>query len=216
MVKVSPSILGASLKSIDEVQLKLDKISSADYLHVDVMDGDFVPQRTIFNQADIMKVFTTNLELEAHLMISDPDRRYLEFMHAGFKRIIFHVEASLHPEVTMANIHAWGGKAGLAINPHTSLDRLLPYLSVMDFVLVMGVVPGKSGQKFMPSMLKRILEIKLYHPEIEVCVDGGVNLSNAEMIVDAGCDVLVADTAIDPSKNTYDIISKLHRLSKDD
>jgi len=197
--KISASILSADFSRLGE-EVKAVERAGVDYLHVDVMDGHFVPNITIGPMVveAIRKV--TSLPLDVHLMIDHPDLFLSDFIQAGSHLITVHVEATAHIHRTLMEIKNRSLRAGVSINPGTSLHLLEPILDFIDLVLVMTVNPGFGGQKFIPSMMGKIENLRHTIDRrklpIELFVDGGVNLENIGQVARAGADVLVAGSAV--------------------
>ncbi len=198
-VKISPSILAADFACLgDEVTAICE--AGCDYVHVDVMDGHFVPNLTI--GPDVVKAIKPHASkpLDVHLMISPVDAFIDLFAEAGADIITFHPEAGPHPHRTVQAIKAAGCKAGISLNPATPIAALDELIEDIDLILVMSVNPGFGGQKFIKTQLEKIRRIRdlitAAGREIELEVDGGVNSKNAEEIIAAGADVLVAGTAV--------------------
>ena len=198
-VKISPSILAADFACLgDEVTAICE--AGCDYVHVDVMDGHFVPNLTI--GPGVVKAIKphANKPLDVHLMISPVDSFIDLFTEAGADIITFHPEAGPHPHRTVQAIKAAGCKAGISLNPATPIAALEELIDDIDLILVMSVNPGFGGQKFIKTQLDKIRRIRdlitSTGRQIELEVDGGVNSENAEEIIAAGADVLVAGTAV--------------------
>lgn len=198
-VKIAPSIVSADLAYLAEEVRRCEQ-AGADYIHIDVMDGRFVPAITIGWPVVEAIRRTTGLVLDIHLMVAEPERQVGRFIDAGGDIINVHIEAATHPHRIVQEVLARGKKAGICLNPGTpasALDALLPEI---DQVMVMSVNPGASGQKFIESSLSRVAHFRRvidengYRAEIEV--DGGVTTGNASRCAAAGADVLVAASAI--------------------
>ncbi len=198
-IKLSPSALSCNFANAG-VQIEAAKAGGAEYLHLDVMDGIFVPNIS-FGQPVVKSLGKcTNLVLDVHLMITDPIRYIEDFANAGADIITIHAEATDDVAACLAKIKACGKKVGLSIKPKTSVETILPYLPMCDLVLVMTVEPGFGGQKFMADMLPKVQQLKEYaernNLDYEISVDGGVGVDNAKMCVLAGANVLVAGSSV--------------------
>jgi ribulose-phosphate 3-epimerase len=199
MKKIAPSILSADGSRLGE-EIAAVEAAGADWIHIDVMDGHFVPNLTIGPGlvASIRKA--TKLPFDVHLMIENPERYIDAFVEAGSNRITVHVEASIHLHRTVAMIRERGLRAGVSLNPATPLVQIEPILPDIDLLLVMSVNPGFGGQRFIESSLPRIRQaqqmIHAIAPDVLLEVDGGVTLKNIRSIADAGADILVAGSAI--------------------
>jgi ribulose-phosphate 3-epimerase len=201
--KIAPSILSADFAKLG-AEVAAIAAAGADYVHVDVMDGHFVPNITI--GPAVMKALKPHaaIPFDVHLMIAPVDPFVAEFAAAGADIITFHPEAGPHPHRTVQLIKSLGKKAGISLNPATSLDVLDYLLPELDLVLVMSVNPGFGGQAFIPSALEKIAEIRRRIDKVSAAqggrmidleVDGGINVETAKACVNAGADVLVAGTA---------------------
>jgi ribulose-phosphate 3-epimerase len=199
MIKLAPSILSADFARLGE-QIDEAARAGANYIHVDVMDGHFVPNITIGAPvvASIRRV--TSLPLDVHLMIEHPERYISDFVKAGADIITVHVEASPHLLSTIRLIKEQGIKAGVSLNPPTPLSAVDEFIHHVDLVLIMSVNPGFGGQSFIPETLPRIASMRKIiddrRPGIELEVDGGINADNAPDIVEAGADVLAVGNSI--------------------
>ncbi|MFC6119119.1 ribulose-phosphate 3-epimerase [Macrococcoides bohemicum] len=195
MMKVAPSLLSCNFLNIQQEIKRLEE-AGVDYIHFDVMDGNFVPNISfafpILNQ--IRQV--TDLTIDTHLMVQDPERYIQTFAEAGSDIITVHVEATNHIHRAIQMIHDTGKKAGVTLNPGTPIESVVPVLKDVDLVLVMTVNPGFGGQKFIDNGIEKVKFLKdykeKYHLNYEIEVDGGVNEVTAKTCIDAGADVLVA------------------------
>ncbi len=198
-VKVSPSILASNFSSLGEEVQSITK-AGADYIHVDVMDGHFVPNLTI-GPAVVKSIRDkSDIPFDVHLMI-DPVEPYIEgFVNAGADIISIHPEANDDTDACLKKIKSHNVKAGLAINPNTDWEVVKPYMNVLDLILVMSVHPGFGGQKFISSTLDKLKalrkEIDQSGRDIELEIDGGINFENIQSVIDAGANVIVAGTTV--------------------
>jgi ribulose-phosphate 3-epimerase len=207
MIKVAPSILSADFADMKSAVSMLKEIK-ADMIHCDVMDGMFVPNITFGMKmvADIRKL--TDLPLDVHLMIVEPERYIEEFCGAGADILTLHAEATNHLHRALQKVKACGSRPGVVLNPATPVNALKHVLPDVDFVLLMSVNPGYGGQVFIPQTLDKIKELrslaKSMGREIEIEIDGGINEHTSKQVRDAGADILVAGNAIftsdDPAK----------------
>jgi ribulose-phosphate 3-epimerase len=199
MIKIAPSILSANFASLGE-EIRDVEQGGADYIHVDVMDGHFVPNITIGPLIVEAIRPVTKLPLDVHLMIEQPDRYIPAFAKAGADYLSVHVEACPHLHRTIHLIKEHGVKAGVVLNPHTPVEMIQHIIEDVDLVLLMTVNPGFGGQKFIPSVLPKIRQVAQYVKErnlsVEIEVDGGINAETARLCVEAGANVLVAGSAI--------------------
>lgn len=199
MIKIAPSILSADFAKLGE-EIKEVERGGADYIHVDVMDGHFVPNITIGPLITEAIRPITDLPLDVHLMIENPDTYIPAFIEAGASIITVHQEACPHLHRTLQLIKAGGVKAGVVINPATPVEMIKEILPIVDMVLVMTVNPGFGGQSFIHEVLPKIAKLdqwrKEHHYTYEIEIDGGVNAETAKLCTDNGADVLVAGSAI--------------------
>ncbi|OHR66622.1 ribulose-phosphate 3-epimerase [Bacillus sp. HMSC76G11] len=199
MIKIAPSILSANFARLED-EIKDVERGGADYIHVDVMDGHFVPNITIGPLIVEAIRPVTNLPLDVHLMIENPDQYIGAFAKAGADIITVHVEACTHLHRTIQQIKAEGVKAGVVLNPHTPVSMIEHVLEDVDLVLFMTVNPGFGGQSFIHSVLPKISHVASMIEErnlqVEIEVDGGVNSETSKLCIEAGANVLVAGSAI--------------------
>lgn len=209
-VRIAPSILSADIANLAR---DLDAISSADFVHVDVMDGHFVPNLTF--GPNVVKAVKANsgLPADVHLMITNPDETAEEYARAGADIVTFHWEAATHAHRVVMGIHEAGAKAGISLNPATPVSVLEDIISDLDLVLVMSVNPGFGGQKFIPNTLRKLRQVRALAAEQGVSplveVDGGVGAANAAQIVEAGANVLVAGSAVYGAEDRVAAISQI-------
>ena len=211
-VLIAPSILSADFAYLGDA-LKTLESAGADWIHVDVMDGHFVPNLTI--GAPVVQALrqVTTLPLDVHLMIEKPDALIPDFAKAGADILTVHVEACTHLHRTLQLIKSLGVKAGVSLNPHTPVSVLEPVIDDLDLILIMSVNPGFGGQAFIPYSLEKIKQAKALIGErrIHLEVDGGVGLTNIAEILTAGADTIVAGSAIFNAPNMSETISQLRQ-----
>lgn len=212
MVKIAPSILSADFSKLGEEIKDVEK-GGADYIHVDVMDGHFVPNITIGPLVVEAIRPITKLPLDVHLMIEHPDQYIEAFANAGADFITVHVEACKHLHRTIHHIKSFGVKAGVVLNPATPVQMIEHVIDDIDMVLLMTVNPGFGGQKFIEQVLPKIRQVKDLVDKkglsVEIEVDGGVNEETARKCVEAGANVLVAGSAIYNEKDRKKAIEKI-------
>ena len=213
MIEIAPSILAADFANLSRDIAQVEK-GGADLVHMDIMDGHFVPNITIGPPVVNSIRKSTSLPLDAHLMIEEPSRYLDVLIQAGVNWISVHLEADTHLERTISYLQERGIKAGVALNPATPLGGLEEILPVVDFVLLMSVNPGFGGQRFIPSTLKKIRKLRelissnRYKARIEV--DGGIGAENLQEVLTAGAEILVMGSAIfGANRNATDVVAEL-------
>src|SRR5580765_367027 len=215
MFEIAQSILSADFTRLRE-EIAAVKDGGARILHVDVMDGHFVPNITI--GLPVVKSIrkATDMVIDTHLMISEPGRYAVEFVNAGADMVSVHVEADAHLQRTLASIRDAGAKSGVAINPATPIETLTEALPYADFVLLMSVNPGFGGQKFIPTMVDKLRRLRAMIDNrglpVQIEIDGGIDGSNIAEIVEAGAELIVAGSAVfgggDPEAAVKSLIEK--------
>lgn len=216
-VQIAPSILSADFARIEEA-VKMADEARADVIHLDVMDGHFVPNLTFGPQLVASIREKTTLPLDVHLMVDSPRSFIPLFAEAGADWISIHVEASAHLHKDITLIKEYGKKAGLALNPASPLHLMNEIIKELDFVLLMTVNPGWGGQEFIESCHSKISKLKSWISgqklDIPIEIDGGVKLSNMEEIIQDGADILVAGSAVFGEKNPRVAIAKMKELAQ--
>lgn len=213
--KVAPSILSADFLNLGK-DIEMLNRSEADWIHVDIMDGVFVPNISFGFPVLEAVASIAKKPLDVHLMITQPERYIEQFIKAGAQYLSIHYEGAIHLNRTVNHIKELGAKAGVVLNPHTSVDVLKDIIADLDYVLLMSVNPGYGGQKFIPATLKKIEAMNLMrrsrNQNCLIEVDGGVNEKNAQDIIEAGADVLVAGNAVFKALNPEQAIKKIKQI----
>lgn len=204
-IKISPSMLASDYANL-ESELKKCEIGGADLIHLDVMDGHFVPNISIGAPVISAMKRVCKVPFDVHLMISKPYDYIEDFVNAGADIITFHIESESDAGKTVDKIISLGCKAGLAVKPATPVDAVYPYLDRLSMVLVMTVEPGFGGQSFMESTMPKITELREKCPEIDIQVDGGVNAETVKIAGRAGANVFVAGSSVFKSDSPADAI----------
>ncbi len=216
MIQIAPSILSADFTKIEEA-VKTVEEAGADLIHVDVMDGHFVPNLTFGPKLVSSLKKKTSLPLDVHLMVENPGFFIPLFQEAGADWISIHLEASVHLHRHIHLIKEYKKKAGLALNPATPIHLLNDIIQDLDYVLIMTVNPGWGGQSFIDSGLTKIAQLKSWIEgqklQIPIEVDGGLNLDNIERVIKAGAEIIVAGSAVFQAANPGDVVIKMKELA---
>lgn len=218
MIKIAPSILAADFSKLGEEVLEVEK-AGADWIHIDVMDGHFVPNITMGPIAVEALRPLTKLPLDVHLMIEDPDRYIEDFAKAGADWITVHVEAATHLHRTIQLIRSFGVKPGVVLNPHTPVESIQHVLEDIDMVLFMTVNPGFGGQKFIHSVIPKVEQlakiVKDKGLSLEIQIDGGINEETIVLCAKAGATVFVAGSAIYGKEDRTKALQSIKRAGEE-
>lgn len=214
MIKLAPSILSADFARLLEDVKKVEK-AGCEYLHIDVMDGHFVPNITLGPAIVKSLRKDVNMVFDTHLMIENPDNYIKDFVDAGSDIIVVHVEACRHLHRTIQNIKSYNVKAGVALNPATPIESIKHILQDVDMVLIMTVNPGFGGQSFIENTIDKIKELKKIIDEknlkVDIQVDGGIKPSNIHKVVEAGANIIVAGSAIFNSEDIEETVMLMRK-----
>ncbi len=217
MYILAPSLLAADFNRLGE-QIKETEQCGAQYLHIDVMDGIFVPSIS-FGMPLIQSIRPTSRQFfDVHLMIVEPERYIKEFAACGADGITFHLEATKDPQRVIEQIHSYGIQAGISIKPGTPLEEVFPYVSQVEMMLIMSVEPGFGGQAYIPESTERIARMKQYitenRLETKLEVDGGIDAGNVSEVIQAGADIFVAGSAVFRNAAITENIDKFMKIFK--
>jgi len=210
-VIISPSLLACDFGKLADEAERMIK-AGGDELHVDVMDGHFVPNMAIGVPIVESLRKHTKAFLDCHLMVSRPEQWVNDFAKAGANSYTFHVEATTDPLSLIKQIRSAGMKVGITLKPKTSVETVLPYGDLVDMILVMTVEPGFGGQKFMPDMMSKVETLRAKFPSLNIQVDGGIDLSNIGVAAKAGANVFVSGSGIFKSADPADTIAKMKSI----
>ena len=206
MIEIIPTIIAKDFKELEEKIRKVEPY--VDWVQLDVMDGQFVANSTWNKPADL-KNLKTNLKLEAHLMIKNPEENIDDWIESGLKRIIIHFESTKQPEEVIRKIRGAGLETGIAINPETPIEIVDDFIARLDLILVMTVQPGRGGQTFLEETLDKIKNLRDKYKDVNIEVDGGINPETAPKVIQAGANLLASGNAIFKSDDIEETILRL-------
>ena len=216
-VKIAPSILSADFSRLKE-EIQAVEAAGADWLHVDVMDGHFVPNITIGPVVVEAVRKVTRMPLDVHLMITDPDKYAPEFIKAGADWVSIHPETSANANSMLKKLRDLGAKASVAVNPDVPLERVEGYLNDADMVLIMSVFPGFGGQAFIPEVIPKIKQLRTLIDQrklpLLIEVDGGIKADNIDRVVRAGAEVIVSGSGIFKTANYPETVAQMRRAAE--
>lgn len=209
MAEIIPALLSNDILEVKNTLAKIEWL--VDWAQIDIMDNKFVPNISI-TVKDLIGI-KTNLKLEAHLMIFNPEKVFQDCKNAQIKRVFFHFEAVDDVESVLGRMRGYGFEKGIAINPETPVGKIEPYLDKIDLVLFLSVHPGFQGQEFIESVLNKVAELKKISPATKIEIDGGINVDNIKKVSDAGVDYIVAGSAILKGGDIEGNLRKLKNLA---
>jgi len=209
-IEIIPAIIAKNFKELKE---KIEIVETyVRWVQLDIMDGNFVPNFT-WNKPEELKYYDPGVFLEAHLMVSQPERYVERWIEGGIKRVIFHIEATSDPHAVIQKCRDKHVEVGVAINPDTGIEQIKPMDELVDMVLVLGVTPGFGGQKFKPEVLEKIKALRKRNPHLTIEVDGGMNPKTAKKVTEAGASMLVAGSYIFGSDDIKKAIDELKNVN---
>jgi ribulose-phosphate 3-epimerase len=215
-IDIAPSILSADFSRLAE-EIQAVEQGGAGLIHVDVMDGHFVPNITVGLPVVTAVAHVTNLPIDAHLMISEPGRYASEFVKAGARMVSVHVEADAHLHRTVMSIKSAGAQAGVVLNPATPIEAVHEILAFVDYVLVMSVNPGFGGQKFIATALDKVRRLRRIIDQrglpVRIEIDGGIDMENIQQVVEAGAEIIVSGSAIFGAKDPTAAVRELREAT---
>ena len=212
--RVGPSVLNADLSKLAEESKRIVE-AGADYLHLDVMDGHFVPNITFgATMVKALRKHLPNTFFDIHMMVSDPEKWIDDMADAGANMYTFHLEATDDPDRVIRMVRAKGMKVGLGVKPNTPVEMLLPFVEKVDMALVMTVEPGFGGQKFMAHMMPKVELLRKQYPDLDIEVDGGLSPSTIKAAVEAGANMIVSGSAVITSDNPREVMNGMKEVGR--